>query len=338
VVISHRMNILITGIGSIGQRHYKNLKALGHTVAVLRSGRPNSPFIEKFLNEQVEKGDSVIQYSSLDTAVEEFKPEAAFVANPNSCHMDIALPLAKKGLHLFIEKPVTNTMDGLEELQKIAQKKKLKIMVGYNLRWHPQLTKMHEMVKSGKIGEVLSAHVDMGEYMPDWHPWEDYRDTYAPYKDGGGGVVLCFSHDIDYLYWFLGMPTTVYAVGGKMTPLEGDAEDMIKALCEFPGGAIATIHLDYWQRPKRRLFELVGAEGKLIWHYDSGTLTYLSRVEGEEEVVHTISKDFDRNDTFIGEAKEFIGSIEQDREPSIPLKQGIDVLRFSEMLKEKIGF
>jgi len=332
------MKFLICGIGSIGQRHYKNLKKLGHDLAIYRFRKTTTPFLEKFLKEQKDAGNDVKTFYDMKEALKVFNPDAVFVTNPNSSHMETALLSAKDKRHLFIEKPITDNLRGVKKLQELVKKNSLKVMVGYNLRYHPLLKKMKEFFDAGEIGEFLSARVEMGENMEDWHPWEDYRTTYAPYKSGGGGVTLCFSHDIDYLYWFLGKPKKVFSVGGKISPLEGDAEDVIDSLWEFKGKKMASIHLDYWQRPPRRIFELVGTKGRMNWDYYAKTLTVFSRKPGGEAKVFKVPEGFDRNDMFIEEVKDFIGAIKNNKEPSIPLGSGIDVLKITMDMKKKIGF
>jgi predicted dehydrogenase len=333
------MRFLICGIGSIGQRHYKNLKSLGHELALFRAGGgANAPFIDKFLSEEQSSGRKVKIYYNLNEAINDFKPNAVFITNPNSKHMETALLAARSGLNIFIEKPLTYNRDGLEELKALAEKKNLKIMIGYNLRWHPLLKKMKLMVENGEIGQPVAAHIEMGENIEDWHPWEDYRQAYAAYKKGGGGAVLCFSHDIDYLYWFFGMPERIHAIGGKITPLGGDAEDMVKALLEYKNKFIVSLHLDYWQRPHKRLFEIIGTTGKITWDYYAKNLTLASRDNNTAPIVYPVPDTFDRNDMFIDETKDFIAALENKKAIAIPLKEGIDVLEISLKMKERIGF
>lgn len=333
------MKFLICGIGSIGQRHYKNLKSLGHELALFRAGGgANAPFIEKFLSEEQASGRKLKIYRDFNEAINDFKPHAVFITNPNSKHLETALMAAKFGQNLFIEKPLSHTEDGLEELRSLAEKKNLKIMIGYNLRWHPLLRKMKFMVEGGEIGRPICANIEMGENIEDWHPWEDYRQAYAAYKSGGGGAVLCFSHDIDYLYWFFGMPERIQAMGGKITPLGGDAEDMVKALLEYKNKLIVSLHLDYWQRPPKRFFEIIGTNGKIKWDYYAKSLTLVQRDNDTAPVVYSVPDNFDRNDMFIDETKDFIAALENKRDVPIPICEGVDVLEISLGIKKQIGF
>jgi predicted dehydrogenase len=333
------MKFLICGIGSIGQRHYKNLTSLGHELALFRAGGgANAPFIDKFLSEEKSSGRQVKTYYNFNEAADDFKPDAVFITNPNSKHLETALLAARAGLNIFIEKPLSHNRNGLEELKALTEEKNLKIMIGYNLRWHPLLNKMKAMVANGAIGQPISAHIEMGENIEDWHPWEDYRQAYAAYKNGGGGAVLCFSHDIDYLYWFFGMPEKIQAVGGKITPLGGDAEDMVKALFEYKNKLIVSLHLDYWQRPPKRLFEIIGTKGKTTWDYYAKNLTLVSRDNNTAPDIYSVHDNFDRNDMFMDETKDFIAALSNKIDVPIPLREGMDVLDISLGIKKQIGF
>jgi len=331
------MKFLICGIGSIGQRHYKNLVSLGHDGAIFRSRKNVTPHIKKFLTEEKKQKREVKIFFDLEKAIQEFNPDAVFVTNPTSLHAETALKSARLGCHVFIEKPVSHDLKRLNILQKIAKKKNLKIMIGYNFRFHPLLQKMKKLVDMGTIGKPISAQVEAGENVEDWHPWENYKKTYSVNKKLGGGVVLSFSHDIDYLYWFFGMPKVVASSGGKLTPLLGDAEDMVESLLEFPNKAIASLHLDFWQRPKKRTFDLIGAKGEMSLDFETGILQVSQGKIGKKKIFKAPSG-FERNSMYIEEAKSFIQSIKKNTEPEACLAQGIDVLKIALKIKKKISF
>ncbi len=330
------MKFLLCGIGSIGQRHYKNLRRLGHAVDLFRSRRATTPFIEKFLRNEERLGRSPKIFYDLKKALDSGGFDGVFITNPSSLHIGIALRAAQRGCHLFIEKPVSHNLRGVTRLQKTVRRKKLKVMVGYNLRYHPLLRKMKRMVDEGVIGKVLAASATVGSSVEGWHPWEDYRTSYASTREGGGGVVLTLSHELDYLYWFFGKPERCLAIGGKRTPLKGNVDDLVKGLIEFPGGVCASVHLDYWQLPDQRIFEVVGTEGKLVWDYYNPRLTLVRRSPRFKSAAWRPRRGFDRNAMFIDEIKEFVGSIRSNRQPRIDLAQGIDVLRIALDVKRQL--
>lgn len=331
------MKFLICGIGSAGQRHYKNLQRLGHKLAVFRSRKTMTQFIKEFFDDQKTQRRTVKIFYDLSEALKKFKPDALVIANPTSLHMPVAMEGARARCHLFIEKPLSDDLRETDYLGNLASRNDLKIMVGYNLRFHPLLQEMKRMYEDGVIGKALWMNVEMGECIEDWHPWEDYRHSYAAKKSGGGGSVLAFSHDIDYLYWFFGMPKKILACGGKITPLELEVEDVAKTVMEFRNCALASLHLDYWQRPPRRKFEISGEKGMLIWDYYEKSLLWQNRNKQHMVFLKSVETTFERNEMFVAEMENFIEAIEHNRKPLIDLGQGIEVLKICLAIKKQLS-
>ncbi|MDB4992175.1 MAG: gfo/Idh/MocA family oxidoreductase [Parcubacteria group bacterium] len=328
------MRFLIQGIGSIGQRHYRNIRALGHEVAVLRTSGIDRPFVQAFFDSEREAGNEPLVFQDFDTALADFTPAAIVICTPNHLHLQAAMKAAEAGLHTLIEKPVHLEQEGIDALAQLVAEKKSTVLVGYNLRFHPLLERVKSMVDSKELGSVLSASVDVGENIEDWHPWEDYRDTYAPYEVSGGGSLLCFSHDIDYLFWLLGSPDAVFAGGGKVTPLEGTAEDLVQGLWKYQNGVTAILHIDYWQRPKVRTLKIVGTKKTIVW--DAYTNLQIFDHESGKSVVEEVPAGFDRNSMFIAEVQHFIDCIEGRSKPLIPLSDGKSVVEIIERMKSSL--
>lgn len=329
------MRFLVQGIGSIGQRHYRNLITLGHEVAIVRSNPSKRPFVEAFFADERAHGREPEVFLSLQEAVKEYAPAALVVAVPNHLHLAAAKEALESGLHVFIEKPVHHTLEGIDHLIALARERGKAVMVGYNMRFHPLLVRVKSMLADGECGKVVSASVEVGENIADWHPWEDYRDTYAPYIRSGGGSLLCFSHDIDYLYWLLGSPQRISAAGGKVTPLEGDAEDLVQGLWHYADGKTAIVHIDYWQRPKVRTLKIIGTRKTLVWDAYAA-LTIWDHESGEKEVVE-VPAGFERNHMFIEEMRHFVACIEEGRAPGISLEDGREVVSLVEQMKKAIA-
>ena len=216
------MKALFIGLGSAGQRHLRNLKQLMHEESLeLSAYRVGG--LSRMLNHdmQIVEGQDVCQanqikeFYHLEEALAE-KPDIAIIANPNSKHMECAIAAARAGCDLFIEKPLSSQMDGVEMLQSIVQEKKLIAYVGYQNRLHPCVRKMKEVVASGVLGSILSVYCEVGELLTCMHPYdEDYQKMSEAQASMGGGVILCQIHELDYLFWIFGIPVEVYAIGGK---------------------------------------------------------------------------------------------------------------------------
>ncbi len=326
------MKFLITGLGSIGQRHYRNLKQLNAgEIIVYRSQKgSNKDFVDKFSQEHNPK-----VFHDLDEALAQ-KPDAVVVTNPTALHLETARRAMEAGAHVFLEKPLSHNLEGVAELIKLAEKKNLVGYVGYNFRFHPLLIQMKKWLDGGKIGEVLSAHAEIGEYLPDWHSWEDYLKTYAARADLGGGVILTQSHDIDYLYWFFGMPKLVSAFENKGSELKIEVDSITDAIFQFKSGVTASLHMDYVKRPPKRRFEIVGSKGRMIWDYQDKTLLLIPFESGSQSEIIKEPAEFERNLMFLDETKQFIRCVEGKETPLIDLGQGADVLKIAMAMKDSI--
>ncbi len=172
------MKFLIAGLGSIGTRHARNLIALGERDLVFfrtHKSTISAPDLQLFPLE-----------TELSAALSH-EPDAVIVCTPTALHLDVAIPAAQAGCHLFIEKPISNNLDRIDELVEIVKSKGLKATIGFHFRCHPGLQKVKSLIETGAIGRSVWAQAHWGEYLPDWHPWEDYRTAYSARSDLGGG-------------------------------------------------------------------------------------------------------------------------------------------------------
>ena len=264
------MKFLIAGLGSIGRRHMRNLIALGEKDIVLyRTRKATMP---------EEELAGFPQETDLQAALEKHKPDAVIVSNPTSLHLDVAIPAAEAGCSLWVEKPLSHSMDRIDGLGCALKKGGGRVVVGFQFRFQPGMMKAKQLISDGEIGRVISAHVHFGEYLPAWHPWEDYRQGYAARADMGGGVVLTQCHSLDYLPWLVGKVESVWGFTAKLSDLEVDVEDTAKIGLRFENSALGSIHLDYNQQPPAHYFEVVGTKGSLQWNLADGA-TQIYRAE-----------------------------------------------------------
>ena len=280
------MKILIAGLGSIGRRHLRNLRAMGvGELVLLRSGRSTLPDGE--LSEFPTERD-------IGEALQRHQPDAVVISNPTSLHLNVAIPAAEAGCHLFLEKPISHTMAGISTLAKFVNAQNLKVLVGFQFRFHPGLHRIKELLACGTIGEVVSVHAHWGEYLPAWHPWEDYRRGYAAREDFGGGVLLTLCHPFDYLRWLIGEIEGVSALTGKRGGLDIEVEDTANVMLRFANGALGSVHLDYIQRPGTHTLRITGQQGCILWDTaDGGVQWYQSETEKWE--TERMPMGFERN-------------------------------------------
>ena len=261
------MRILIAGLGAIGQRHARNLRTLlGESLDLVAFRQRRLPFVVTETLERddvldVERALGVRAYDDLDWALSD-GVDAVFVCTPSSQHLSIAQRAADAGCHLFIEKPVSHTLEGIEALERSVAAQALVAMVGCQWRYHPQVRWLRDMVRAEAFGRISQAEIDYAEYLPDWHPYEDYRDSYAARAALGGGVVLTQIHDYDLAWWIFGPPSSVTACGGRLSTLDIDVEDTVDAQIAC-ATAMVRVRQSFASRPPRRSIAVTGDRGSV---------------------------------------------------------------------------
>ncbi len=313
------MKILIAGLGSVGRRHLRNLLALGETdLLLLRTHRATLP-------------DEELRGLPVETelaAALKHKPQAVIVANPTALHLNIAIPAAEAGCHLFIEKPLSHSLEGVEELRAAARRGGGQVYIGFQYRFHPGLRLIKRLLTEGAVGRPVSARAHWGEYLPGWHPWEDYRQSYSARSDLGGGVILTLCHPLDYLRWLFGEVIALWAFAGRLGDLELDVEDTAEIGLRFMGGELAGLHLDYLQRPPAHRLEIIGVEGTICWDNSDGTVRLYRALSHTWEAFPPPSG-FERNTMFLEQMRHFLGVARGEVEPACTLEDGVRALELA---------
>ena len=313
------MKILIAGLGSVGRRHLRNLISLGEKdVLLYRTHQSTLPPDE--LTSYPEETD-------LDRALQA-GPDAVIVANPTSNHLDVAIPAARAGCSILLEKPISNSLERVDVLEQALQESGGKLLVGFQFRFHPTLLKILQLLRQGAIGRVLSFRGQYNEYLPGCHPWENYRQGFAARADLGGGPVLTFCHPLDYLRWMFGEVDSAWAFTGHLSDLELSTEDAAEIGLRLQNGIVGSLHLGYNQQPPSHCLEVVGTLGTMHWDNEDGILhLYRSEIKAWEE--HSPPTGFERNDMFRNEMSHFLAVARGECEPECTLADGVAALQLS---------
>jgi predicted dehydrogenase len=298
--LAANLRFLVAGCGSIGKRHMKNLRALG--AAEIIACDPSAS-----RREEVHATLGVPTVASF-AEVWERTPDAIVIAAPTALHLSLAVEAAERGMHLFIEKPLASSWDGIESLVTLANDKDLVSLVGCNLRFHPGLLTIKRLLGEGVVGRITAARIAVGQYLPDWHPWEDYRQSYSARAELGGGVILDAIHEIDYGRWLLGEVEGVFCLAGKLSDLEIDTEDSAALLVRFADGALGEIHLDYVQRTYHRTCQIIGDEGTIHWDYTTGQVRWFS-AHNKTWRSFDNPEGWQANQMYVDEMRHFIGCL-----------------------------
>jgi len=321
------MRALVVGLGSIGRRHLRNLRAILPAAEIIVWRQYGHAENDAELNPEANK----FAYSFEDAM--RARPEIAIVANPASLHIDTGLSLARAGVSLLIEKPISSTTKGVRELIALCTSRGLTLMVGYNLRFQPAMQAMKQQVMEGSIGQVLCLQAEVGQYLPDWRPESDYSQGVSAQSRNGGGVVLELSHELDYARWLMGEVTNVSAQTKKLSNLKLDVEDTANIHLTFANGAFGNIHLNMIQRNAERICKLIGTEGTLVWNgISNGLSRYLARTKSWNQICEPTNAD--RNEMFVTELRYFLACVATGSVPLISGEDGLAVLEIALAIHE----
>lgn len=264
---------LIVGCGSIGRRHARNLREIGvRDLLLVDPERDRAEGVAHDLN--------ATSFAAVEQAYDE-KPDAVLICAPTSIHLPLGWEALQRNCHIFMEKPLSRSMEEVSEFIEAAEIRHRVLLVGYNFRFDALLNQVQRWISEGRIGHVTSARFHFGSYLPWRHPWEDYRSGYGASRQLGGGVILDAVHELDMAVWLFGMPETIYCAGGKYSDLEVDVEDTAEIVMSY-GDKVVSVHLDYVQRPAERWCEVTGTGGRIqadvfarsARYFDGGTQTW----------------------------------------------------------------
>lgn len=260
------MKFVIVGLGSIGKRHQKNLEVLGQQVVPAH------------------------HQDNLKEIITSQKPDGLLVCTPTSQHLLPAHTALTTGLPVFIEKPLSHSLEGVYILTG-------KILVGYCLRFDQSLKQFKEKIDRLDKSTIKSVNIVAKSWLPDWHPGSDYAQSYSAKKDLGGGVLLDLSHEIDYALWFFGPVKKVVAKLKQSPELNIETEAIADLNLEFLSGVKAEIHLSYASHKNERYCEVVTESETLRWDFQPNNEMYLKEMEhfvkvcqGKEQPLVTVAE------------------------------------------------
>lgn len=244
------MRALVVGQGSIGKRHARILPELACDVAVVSRREQPGPR----------------SYRDIATALSHEQPDYVVIANETSSHHSALEALAAAGFSgaVLIEKPL------FEARRTPPPDRFRKSAVAYNLRFHPVLLALKQQIAGRPI---LAVEAYAGQWLPDWRPGTDHRDSYSSRADQGGGVLRDLSHELDLIAWLFGSWSRIAALGGRRSDLTADSDDLWTVLFELDSGTAVTLHLNYLDRPGRRRLVVLTSDTTLVADLTASTLT-----------------------------------------------------------------
>jgi predicted dehydrogenase len=311
------MNVLLVGCGSIGKRHLKNLIDVSQVKKIFVCSK-----VKDCLSE-LKETNKVVRVESL----KDIQADFTIIANETHQHIDTALMLAKKGIHLFIEKPLSHCRSHkLNALKAIMREKKINIGVGYNLRFLGAIKLIKTILSKGILGDIYFVKIEAGQYLPSWRSGCDYRVSYSSSQRRGGGVALDLSHEIDYMRYFFGDPLSFKVVRAKVSDLKIDSDDIFEGIYMYDR-FLCNVHLDYLQKNKKRVIRIEASKGFVVCDLISKKITI--EIRGKKKII-VDQKLFDFDKTYFEEIINFMRSMKRGHKPEVTFEDGLKVLELIE--------
>lgn len=308
--------VLVVGAGSIGSRHARNLIAAGASVSITdpdasRASAVDGAQAQPFDLATIDGYDGIV------------------VASPTSLHRAHLEAALRTGARVMVEKPL-GLVDDLDALDELLGRADGRVMVGYNLRLHQPLERVHDALGSGVAGRVLAARLWFGSWLPDWRPHVDHRTTYSAQRALGGGVLLDAIHELDEALWLFGEDLEVrHALVDRVGPLDIDVEDTVKALLVADGTVPVELSLDYLSRRYRRGVEIIGSDATIRFDWATCELTVEDASSRRIEVVDTpVDRSYER------EAERFLRFVTDGTAPPVDARGGAASLRLAARIAE----
>lgn len=314
------MKILVCGAGSIGKRHIVNLLELGAEVTVWRSQVHLLKEIQAELNVQIAE--------DLDSAIK--KVDAVVVATATDEHIKIATAVMKEGKSLFVEKPISNNWEGIDQLSEIGKDRIVE--VGCQFRAHPNLIFLSKILHKQEK-RILTYRLAMGHRLDAWRVGRDYKSGYSANAARGGGALFDLIHQIDIALWLFGSVAEVSAVLSKRSGLEIQGDDITNILLTHKNGITGHIQLDMASPVYRCEAEIMTEQEIFLWSYMDGIL--ISQTSEEKKIVDKIPEGFVRNNLFLAHMNHFLERIRKSALPPLcSLDDGISALRIALCARE----
>ena len=296
------MRVLVTGRGSIAQRHVRHLRALV----------PNAEVAVVSSNGQVDDSLSPCSVAGDFESGLGWLPDAVIIASISSKHAYELERCLQLGLPCLAEKPLVTDSAQLACVINAWQQQKTKsaVVVGCNLRYLPALQKLRHALNKEPGLKVLRARLEVGQALSQWRPHRLLESSYSAHAQDGGGVVFDLVHEIDMARWLLGPLEVRGAVGGHLSDLPITSDDVHVALLINAVGAPVVVELDYVSRRAVRRYSIVTSHGTFTADLDGVASKCISFADGIKlQTVTDDASDFDIQHTYALQMGDWLNSV-----------------------------
>ena len=258
---------------------------------------------------------------SLEAAIEHPEVLGVLLVTPNDVHAEQAIACAQRGRHVFVEKPIADTVAAAERMRGACARAGVTLAVGHAFRRLGAARRAQELVARGTLGQVVLAEANMS--LPGSFPPAAWRAQRA--RNPGGPLMQLGIHHIDTLSAWLGRPR---AVAGEFAHLAAaaDIDDVGVAVLRFASGAVGAVTGSYVS-PKTCSIRLLGTQAVLDYRVDFSVWPQAERMDAASTLtVDGAGVDFDARDMLAEELEEFARCIHGQAQPETGAAEGIAAL------------
>lgn len=320
------LRFLVRGCGSIGQRHIKNLHSL-------KAGEILPFDLLKDRREALSTELGLPMVNDLKEAWD-WKPNIVVIASDTNSHIPLALQAIEHGCHVFIEKPLSYSLDGIPKLCSEIERRQLVTMVACNLRFHPGPASVKKLLEENLVGRVIAARIQTGSYLPRWRPQQDYRMSYSASPEWGGAILDCI-HEIDLALWYFGAAKVLAAFHLPAESIGLKTDGLAEIIMNHESGVLNSLHLNFVQRDYRRAFQIIGSEGTIYWDFGDQQV----RVYGADGKLKQTCMEPDRweiNQMYLDELEHFLWAVKSGSQTVNPVSGGVRALEVA-LTARKMG-
>lgn len=309
-------HLLIIGVGSIGERHLRCFQTTGRCTLSLCEP------VEQRRTDVARRYD-VNGYASWEEALAKETFTAAVIASPAPCHIPTAQSLARRGLDLLIEKPLSLNLDGVDPFAMTIRQERIRVAVGFVYRALPAFQQMRSALVSGEFGRIVQIQVQSGQHFPFYRP--AYRDIYyADPAQGGGLIQDMLPHHLNAIEWIVG-PATKVVVDATHAVLPGvEVEDTVNLLTRH-GDVMASISVNQHQPVNEFAITVLCEQGAARWELLGGR--WLSAKENGGQWTERDAFVHQRDDYYILQANAFLDLMDGSAEPLCPFADAVATLK-----------
>ena len=316
-------SVFVVGLGSIGQRHIRVLTGLGVKKISIFDIQPT------LMEKTMELYPNIHAAVSFEEGLSS-NPDCVFILTPPKLHIPQIIKAAQSGCHVFSEKPLSDTMDGVEHLRSVLDVAGITFGIGLCFRYHEGVCKLKHALNSGAVGRVVSIRAMMGEHFPTIRP--DYRTLFSSKYSGAFDL----THDLDLAVWFAnGVVVQSSMIYGSYSDIGIEAPDVVEIIMAFDNRCIANVHLDFFQQPRSRTLELLCTRGKLSLEFSSWDEYTLSIYKDDEKAWDRQTCKSRRDDMFACEDRAFLKKISGEEAVVYGFEDGLATLELLHAAKDR---